>query len=204
MTTEERKEVLLEILRDDDDIFWKAYREWCENTNRYDDMWMPMEEFGEFLGDIDVYGDDIFDKILYRFWFGYDYDTDTSPANPMREYFKYNAYGNVVTSDYPENEIKEWIDDIADYFIDNPDEYSYEDNFSEALHNDNIVIFNIVWDTEGEAVDNLPETVNVSLYDLVYRYGSLDDAADYLADYLSDEYGWLVESLDYRFDNAEE
>jgi hypothetical protein len=46
-------------------------------------------------------------------------------------------------------------------------------------------VTNIKWETDGYEVDNLPTEVEVD-----------DDLSDYeIADYLSDEYGWLVDSF---------
>lgn len=46
-------------------------------------------------------------------------------------------------------------------------------------------VTDIIWDTDGEDIDNLPEEVNIP--------DDIDE--DDIADYLSDEYGWCVESF---------
>ena len=43
----------------------------------------------------------------------------------------------------------------------------------------------IIWDTDGEDIDGLPEEVNIP--------DGIEE--DDIADYLSDEYGWCVESF---------
>ena len=50
-------------------------------------------------------------ELLYRVFYGYDednYNTDSygnkthAEFNPNREYFKYNGYGNLVSTNYPD------------------------------------------------------------------------------------------------------
>jgi hypothetical protein len=48
-----------------------------------------------------------------------------------------------------------------------------------------MLVTDIKWETDGCKVDNLPTEVEVD--------DNLDD--DEIADYLSDEYGWLVDSF---------
>lgn len=45
----------------------------------------------------------------------------------------------------------------------------------------------VQWDTDGEEIDDLPNVVEIP--------SSLDELE--VADYLSDEYGWCVESWEY-------
>lgn len=49
--------------------------------------------------------------------------------------------------------------------------------------------FNIKWETDGEKVD-LPESYRLFM--------QADEVEDGIADALSDRFGWLVESLDWR------
>lgn len=49
---------------------------------------------------------------------------------------------------------------------------------------------NIVWDTDGKKV-SLPKTVTF----VGVERGRLNDDPDYIADLLSDRYGWCVSSL---------
>lgn len=49
---------------------------------------------------------------------------------------------------------------------------------------------NIVWDTDGISIDDLPEEVIVAA----------DIEADEIADHLSDIYGWCVESFNIELD----
>jgi hypothetical protein len=52
-----------------------------------------------------------------------------------------------------------------------------------------IEAYNIKWDTDGEDVC-LPDTVRVFM--------NPEDVGDRIVDFLSDDYGWLVNSLEWR------
>ena len=65
---------------------------------------------------------------------------------------------------------------------------------------DNTHVFmveSILWDTDGEYVEELPDTCSIPWEDLLYEGESLDsveeeDLKERIADYLSDLYGWCV------------
>lgn len=50
-----------------------------------------------------------------------------------------------------------------------------------------VKVSNIVWDTDGQVVDDLPNQVIIHMTD--------DDVDDDISDMLSDEYGWCVDSF---------
>lgn len=56
-----------------------------------------------------------------------------------------------------------------------------------------MLVTNIKWETDGYEVNNLPTEVEVD--------DDLND--DEIADYLSDEYGWLVESFALPMDDED-
>ena len=56
-----------------------------------------------------------------------------------------------------------------------------------------MLVTNIKWETDGYEVDDLPTEVEVD--------DDLDE--DEIADYLSDEYGWLVESFALPMDDED-
>lgn len=75
---------------------------YIEELNYYtdflgDDCYYYMEDLPEYFKN-DV------ENLLNRIYFGYDEDNSTddqeAPFNPMRDFFKYNAYGNLISSDY--------------------------------------------------------------------------------------------------------
>jgi hypothetical protein len=97
-------EKIIEYFGQNEDTFNAAIEE-LDAYNGYlgDDRYYEME----FLND-SFFGADIMD-ILNRAYFGHDEDTWTTDAhgnreygsfNPNREYFHYNGYGNLVSSNY--------------------------------------------------------------------------------------------------------
>jgi hypothetical protein len=56
-----------------------------------------------------------------------------------------------------------------------------------------MLVTNIKWETDGYEVNNLPNEVEVD--------DNLSD--DEIADYLSDEYGWLVDSFALPMDDED-
>lgn len=59
-----------------------------------DDRYYYMEDINEIFHDDDPV------EILNRAFYGYDEDNRDSSFNPNREYFTFNGYGNLVSSDY--------------------------------------------------------------------------------------------------------
>lgn len=62
-----------------------------------------------------------FDNLLNRIYFGHDADTWHTDAhgekeygsfNPLRDYFTYNGYGNLISTDY-----KDYSDRLDEYFV---------------------------------------------------------------------------------------
>ena len=58
-----------------------------------------------------------------------------------------------------------------------------------------IRVFNIVWDTDGDYIEDLPTEVIIDnpTDEMLDCVGGYDDE---VADYLSDEYGWCIESFE--------
>jgi len=89
-----------------------------------------LDSYNGYLGDdryYDMYMIDEFalgsntSEVLERAYFGYDEDTSTENSktefNPMRDYFRFNGYGNLVSADYKDysDKLDEWfIDDLID------------------------------------------------------------------------------------------
>ena len=94
---EENKDVFAEVLEDLDS--WNGYLG--------DDRVYSMDELDELYHDADT------TEILRRAFYGYDADTWTTDAhgektygafNPNRDYFYFNGYGNLVSTDWKEYE----------------------------------------------------------------------------------------------------
>lgn len=101
MTTTEK---IIEYFKENENVFNSCIEE-LDSYNGYlnDDRYYLMEELDELYADTPVV------DVLYRVFYGHDddnYTTDESGEkhytefNPNREYFYYNGYGNLVSSDY--------------------------------------------------------------------------------------------------------
>ena len=97
-TTRTRAEIIAAILtvfKEDEELFADVLEE-LDSWNGFlsDDRWENMEELDEiFEGKSVAY-------ILDRAFYGYDADTENSAFNPSRDFFRFNGYGNLVSSNY--------------------------------------------------------------------------------------------------------
>lgn len=101
------EEITADIIRyfaENDDVFTDCIEE-LDDYNGYlgDDRYYSMDELDEVYRDSDPL------EILRRAYYGRDNDTWTTDSsgnktycefNPNRDYFYYNGYGNLVSSDY--------------------------------------------------------------------------------------------------------
>ena len=110
-------EKIIEFFENNEDTFIECIEE-LDSYNGYlnDDRYYEMELLNEFYNSTEPL------DILYRTFYGYDADNYTfdssgnktnSEFNPNREYFKYNGYGNLVSTNY-----KDYSDKLDIYFID--------------------------------------------------------------------------------------
>lgn len=111
------KKQLKELFEQDEQLFNAAIEE-LDSYNGYlgDNKYYLMDELNEFYRDSEPL------ELLQRAYFGRDDDTWTTDNNgvktygefnPNREYFTYNGYCNLVSSDY-----KDYSYLLDDYFID--------------------------------------------------------------------------------------
>ena len=122
---------IIEYFKENEDIF-NACIEELDSWNGYlgDNRYYSMDMLDEFYHGVNPL------KILQRAYFGRDDDTWTTDSrgdktygefNPNRDYFTYNGYGNLVSTDYPDytayldhyaveemSECRQWIDSIDD------------------------------------------------------------------------------------------
>lgn len=95
---------IIEYFTENDEIFTRCIEE-LDSYNGYlnDDRYYEMEMLSEFYNGTDPI------ELLQRAYYGRDDDTWTTDSNgnktygefnPNREYFYYNGYGNLVSSDY--------------------------------------------------------------------------------------------------------
>ena len=111
------KKQLKELFEQDEQLFNAAIEE-LDSYNGYlnDNRYYSMDELNDFYNGTEPI------NLLQRAYFGRDNDTWTTDSsgkktygefNPNREYFTYNGYGNLVSSDY-----KDYSYLLDDYFID--------------------------------------------------------------------------------------
>lgn len=101
MTTTEK---IIAYFEENDDRFIECIEE-LDGRNGYlsDDRYYSMDMLAEFYHDCDPI------ELLQRAYFGHDEDSWHTDANgnkeygafnPNRDYFKYNGYGNLVSTDF--------------------------------------------------------------------------------------------------------
>ena len=106
---------IIEFFNENEDIFNSAIEE-LDSYDGYlgDDRYYSMNELDEFYNGTEPL------ELLRRAYYGRDDDTYTTDSNgnktygefnPNREYFYYNGYGNLVSSDYKDYSYK--LDEYA-------------------------------------------------------------------------------------------
>ena len=114
-------EKIIDYFNDNEAIFNSCIEE-LDSYNGYlgDDRYYEMEMLNEFYNDTEPL------ELLYRTYYGRDDDTYTTDSrgdktygefNPNREYFYYNGYGNLVSSDY-----KDYSSHLDEYAIESMSE----------------------------------------------------------------------------------
>ena len=107
-TADEITADIIAYFNDNEEDFNKCIEE-LDQYNGYlgDDRYYDMEELDEFYNGVEP------SEILRRAFYGYDesYGIESS-FNPNRDYFTYNGYGNLISSDY-----KDYSDKIDEYAI---------------------------------------------------------------------------------------
>lgn len=118
-------EKIIEILEAEEGLFNEMIEE-LDAWNGYlgDDRYHEMNALKEFYHGADPI------ELLYRAYYGYDADVWNTDGNgnkqhgafnPNRDYFKYNGYGNLISTDYPD-----YTAHLDRWFVE-----SYAENISE-------------------------------------------------------------------------
>ena len=120
-----------------------------ENEDVFNDCMEALDSYNGYLGDDRYYNmDELNDfysgqepqEILFRAFYGFDADMWTTDSrgdktygafNPNREYFYFNGYGNLVSSDY-----KDYSDKLDGYAI---EAMSEDRNYINSIEDDNIL-----------------------------------------------------------------
>lgn len=135
--------------RTKEDIIADIIQYFKENEDVFNDCMEDLDSYNGYLGDDRYYGmnelNDIYSgqepqEILFRAFYGFDADswhTDSSgnkiygAFNPNRDYFYFNGYGNLVSSDY-----KDYSDKLDGYAI---EAMSEGRNYIDSIEDDNIL-----------------------------------------------------------------
>ena len=132
MTREQTTKKIIEYFENNEEIFNECIEE-LDSYNGYlgDNRYYDMEMLNEFYSGQEPI------EILYRTFYGRDDDTWTTDSNgnktygefnPNREYFYYNGYGNLVSSNY-----KDYTGKLDHYFIES---LSENRQYIDSIEND--------------------------------------------------------------------
>lgn len=141
------REQIRQILADNEEIF----NELCEQLDSWngylgDDRYYPMDEFYELNRPSDP---ESFDNLMNRIYYGYDEDSFTydnngnknyGSFNPNRDWFKYDGYGNLVSTDYKEYPVtvSELIDEVVEnYYNIDIDDVELDELFEKLVESEN-------------------------------------------------------------------
>ena len=109
------REEVLEMLRDmNDSNLVAVHNEYCDKVSYYDDRIYDMYEINDLL-----YGRSPLEII-----------TDARDVDANDSYIRYDGYGNLESTDYPQDWMD--LDEIADYIVEN-DEALYNDDIRDLL-----------------------------------------------------------------------
>ena len=126
---------IIQYFKENEDVFNDCMEE-LDSYNGYlgDDRYYDMEELNA------LYSGQEPQEILFRAFYGFDADTWTTDSSgnkeygkfsPNRDYFYFNGYGNLVSSDY-----KDYSDKLDGYAI---EEMSENRNYIDSIENDDIL-----------------------------------------------------------------
>ena len=109
-----------------------VWNEYCREVNKFDDEIMDADELEEWVNNS---GDTM--NILNRFFFGSDEEREGTSANPNRNYFTFNGYGNIISFDYIYNQFTDEFyyvdaDELAEYIAENEEAF-YNDEIQEII-----------------------------------------------------------------------
>lgn len=132
------KEKVMDVLKNMDDCdLVNIWNEYCYATNRYDDEILDscrMEEYIETCEDKM--------QLLNMFYFGSDdmNNNEYASANPNRDYFCFNGYGNIVSFDYIYNQYTDEFyhmdaEELVDYIVENEESF-YNNDIQEVLNDE--------------------------------------------------------------------
>lgn len=112
----------------DDSEIISLWNEYCYEINNYDNEILDdyrMEELIESSNENGLYW-------ANRFYFGSDDFSENGSANPNRNYFQFNGYGNIVSFDYVYNKYTGefyhvYPEEMVDYMVENMESFGNDD-----------------------------------------------------------------------------
>ena len=131
------------------DIIADIIKYFKENEDVFNDCMEDLDSYNGYLGDDryynmdelnDLYNGEEPQEILFRAFYGFDADTWTTDSrgdkqygafNPNRNYFYFNGYGNLVSSDY-----KDYSDKLDQYAV---EAMSEDRNYINSIEDDDIL-----------------------------------------------------------------
>ena len=128
-------EKLLELFKDmDDSDIVSVWNEYCYASNSYDDEILDYDRLEDLIK-CDSQNDAFY--WINRFFYGSDDYSNEGGANPNRDYFIFNSYGNIISFDYIYNSYSEKfnhidIDALIDYIVENKESF-YNDDIQAIL-----------------------------------------------------------------------
>lgn len=125
-TEEDLKQALKDIL--DDNICVEVVNLAYSEDGEFDtDAFIDSDTFFESLESTEPY------EVARMFFMGEDLDAD-GPANPTRDYFRYNGYGNVESTNDPGDAYyHELDDDIINYIMEHLDDREFPEEVMEVI-----------------------------------------------------------------------
>lgn len=127
------KERIIDLFKEmNDEEVISVWNEYCREANKFDDEIMDVYELEEWVNNS---GDTM--NILNCFFFGSDEEREGTSANPNRNYFKFNGYGNIISFDYIYNQFTDEFyyvdaDELAEYIAENEEAF-YNDEIQEII-----------------------------------------------------------------------
>ncbi len=121
-------ETALKDLLSDQDILAETIEAIYAETGAYsDDVFMEADIFFDSLSRTEL------KDILLDFYNGEDLDS-RGPANPNRDYFRFDAYHHVESTDDPKQIYEDdLLDEICDYILDDPEADYYPDEVLDLI-----------------------------------------------------------------------
>lgn len=125
-TEEDLKQALKDIL--DDNICVEVVNLAYSEDGEFDsDAFIDAETFFDTLESVDAY------EVARMFFMGEDLDAN-GPANPTRDYFRYNGYANVESTNDPGDIYYHELDDaIIDYIMEHLDDREFPEEVMEVI-----------------------------------------------------------------------